>query len=50
MKKNEGITMLVLVITVILLLILSGITITILTGENGIIKQAVRAKENTKVA
>ena len=37
MKKNEGITMLVLVITVILLLILSGISIN--TGNN-IIKRA----------
>ena len=49
-KEIQGITIISLVVTIIILLILSGITITILTGENGIIKQAVRAKENTKVA
>ena len=37
-------------ITIIVLLILAGVTITTLTGENGILIQAENAKENTKIA
>lgn len=33
-KQNRGVTLIVLVITIIVLLILSGITISMLTGEN----------------
>ena len=35
MKKNKGITLIALVITMIVLLILAGITISALSGENG---------------
>ena len=49
MKKNEGITMLVLVITVILLLILSGITIQGIT-HNGIFSNAKQAELENKRA
>ncbi len=45
-KKNKGITLIALVITIIILLILAGITIAMLTGENGILKKAITAKEN----
>ena len=48
MKKNmRGITLIALVITIIVLLILAGVTIAMLTGENGIIKQAQNAKDIT---
>ena len=46
-RKQKGITLVALVITIIVLLILAGITITLLIGENGIITQAQRAKNET---
>ena len=49
MKKNNGITLIALVITIIVLLILAGVTIATLTGENGILTRASDAKENTIV-
>lgn len=49
-KKAEGITLIALVITIIILLILAGITIGTLLGENGIITRAVKAKEEYKIA
>ena len=44
MKNNKGITLIALVITIIVLLILAGVSIAMLTGENGILTQAGRAK------
>ena len=49
-KFQNGITLLALVITIIVLLILAGITIGAITGDNGIIKNVVRAKEETEIA
>ena len=43
-KSNNGITLIALVITIIVLLILAGISIAMLTGENGILTQALNAK------
>ena len=40
LKTNRGITVLALTITIIILLILSGITIVGITGENGLIQNA----------
>ena len=40
MKKNKGITLIALVVTIIVLLILAGVTIALLTGDNGILTQA----------
>ena len=48
--KENGITLIALVITIIVLLILSGVSIAMLTGENGILTQAHNAKEETTVA
>ena len=51
MKKNvKGITLIALVVTIVVLLILAGISISMLTGENGIIKRAVEAKEESEKA
>ncbi len=44
-----GITLIALVITVIVLLILVGVSIAMLTGDNGILNQAKRAKELTEI-
>ena len=49
-KRQTGITLIALVITIIVLLILAGVSIATLTGNNGILKQANTAKENNKVA
>ena len=45
--KNKGITLIALTVTVIVLLIISGVTISYLTGENGIINQAKDSKKLT---
>lgn len=44
MKDNKGITLIALVITIIVLLILAGITIAMLTGQNGLLTKANQAK------
>ena len=48
-KKNNGITLIALVITIIVLLILAGVTIATLTGENGILTRASQASEQTEI-
>ena len=45
--KEKGVTLIALVITIIVLIILAGVAINALVGENGIITQAQRAKEDT---
>jgi len=50
MKTQKGITLIALVITIIVLLILAGVSIAMLTGENGILNQANQAKEETEIA
>ena len=49
-KKERGITLIALVITIIVLLILAGISISMLTGQNGILNRAQEAKEKTEDA
>ena len=49
-KKEVGITLIALVITVIVLLILAGVTIAALSGDNGILTRAKDAKEKTEQA
>ena len=43
--KNRGITLIALAVTVIVLLIISGVTISYMTGENGIINQSKESKK-----
>lgn len=50
MKKQNGITLIALVITIIVLLILAGVSIAMLTGENGILSKATTATEKTQEA
>ncbi|MCI8384477.1 MAG: hypothetical protein HFJ33_06445, partial [Clostridia bacterium] len=49
-KSNKGITLIALVITIIILLILAGISIATLTGENGVLTKANTGKEETQKA
>ena len=49
-KNAKGITLIALVITIIVLLILAGVTIATLTGDNGILNQAGKAKDKTTEA
>ena len=49
-RKNKGITLIALVITIIVLLILAAVSIAMLTGENGILSQAEKAKVETRGA
>ena len=48
MKRNKGITLIALVITIIVLLILAGVAVAMLSGENGILKKAAEAKTKTE--
>ena len=47
-SKEKGITLIALVITIIVLLILAGVSITMLTGNNSILTRAGEAKNRTK--
>ena len=46
-KQQKGITLIALVVTIIILLILAGVSIAMLTGNNGVLTQAKSAKEKT---
>ena len=48
--KTKGITLIALVITIIIILILAGISITALSGDNGLINNAIRAREENRGA
>ncbi|MCI8636726.1 MAG: hypothetical protein HFJ36_02530, partial [Clostridia bacterium] len=49
-KYNRGITLIALVITIIILLILAGVAIATITGENGLLTKANNAKIATEIA
>ena len=50
MKEQKGITLIALVITIIVLLILAGVSIAMLTGDNGILTKANTSKTETAKA
>ena len=50
MNNIHGITLVALVVTIVVLLILAGVSISTLTGENGILTRATQAKEDTTTA
>ena len=50
LKANKGITLIALVITIIVLLILAGISIAMLSGNNGILQKAADAKQTSERA
>lgn len=49
-KKQSGITLIALVVTIIVLIILAGVSINMLVGDNGILTKASEANERTKQA
>ena len=49
-STNKGITLIALVITIIILIILAGISISMLLGDNGVIERAKRASQNYTIA
>lgn len=49
-KSSKGITLIALVITIIVLLILAGVSISMISGDEGIVKKASEAKEKTNLA
>ena len=50
LKEQKGITLIALVITIIVLLILAGVSIAMLTGQNGILTKATTSKTETAKA
>ena len=50
LKRNKGITLIALVVTIIVLLILAGISINALAGQNGILSRTIKAKNDSDVA
>ena len=49
-NKNKGVTLIALVVTIIVLLILAGVSISTLMGDDGILNKAQEAKFATKIA
>ena len=49
-SKQNGITLIALVITIVVLLILAAVSIATLTGQNGILTRATDAQEETEIA
>ena len=49
-KKQNGITLIALVITIVVLLILAGVSIMTLTGDNGLLTRTTTAKQKTEEA
>lgn len=49
-REENGITLIALIVTMIVILILASVTIITLTGDNGLIKKASEAKETTEDA
>ena len=49
-KQNKGITLLNVVVVIIILIILAGVSINLLIGENGIITKAKKSREEQKIA
>ena len=46
--NEKGVTLIALVITIIILLLLAGVAIAMLSGENGILNKASQSAEKTK--
>lgn len=50
LKKQKGITLVALVITIIVLIILAGVSIALVLGDDGIVTKAKNGAENYKIA
>ena len=49
-KNNKGITLVALAVTIIVLIILAGVSIRLAIGDNGILSESKRTKENAILA
>ena len=49
-KQNQGVTLIALVITIIVLLILAGVSMNVMFGDNNLFEKAQQAKEQTQNA
>ena len=49
-KQEKGITLVALVVTIVVLLILAGVSISLVIGQNGIVTKAQEAAHNYQVA
>ena len=49
MKENKGVTLVALVVTIIVLIILAGVSMNMLVGENGVVTLAQKARENIEL-
>ena len=49
-RQNKGITLVALVVTIIVLIILAGVSISLVLGDNGIVTKAKDAKQNMQIA
>ena len=50
LKQSKGITLVALVVTIIVLIILAGVSISLVLGDNGIVTKAKEAKQNMQIA
>ena len=50
LKQNKAITLIALVVTIVVLLILAGVSIQLLLEDNGIIAKSKEAKLNTRIS
>ena len=50
MKNNKGITLIALIVTIIVLIILAGVAIAMLSGDNGVLKNAEAARYDTSIS
>lgn len=50
LKSNKGVTLVALVITIIVLLILAGVSISLVVGDNGVLSNATNAADKTNQA
>ena len=50
LRKESGITLVALVVTIVVLLILAGVSINLVVGQNGLINRAKEATQKTKNA
>ena len=49
-QKNQGITLVALVVTIIVLLILAGVSLSLVAGSDGILNKAVKAVDKNEIA
>ena len=49
MKSQNGVTLIALVVTIVVLIILAVVSINMIVGDNGLIGQAIRSKQDTEL-